>query len=182
MGLWDRIFRSESRKSELDAEIESHLALAAADKCGRGATTETARREAEREFGNAALVKDVTRRMWGWIWLESLQQDVKNAFRLLRRSRGFSVTVIATLAIGISAATAMFTVVDEVLLRPLPYPHPERLVTIDEASVHGRRDLFHGAAYLDVQQWQQQNRRSNRLHTTTAARLIFWRAAADRCK
>src|ERR1700721_2243031 len=135
MGFWKRIFRIEHAKSDLEAEIESHLALAAADKRDRGASAEGARTEAEREFGNAALVKDVVRRMWGWVWLESLQQDVKSALRQLRRSPGFSTTVIATLAFGIAAATAMFTVVDDVLLRPLPYPHAERLPAIDEAGI-----------------------------------------------
>ena len=72
MGLWSRIFRPERAKSDLAAEIEAHLALAAADKRDRGADPETARREAEREFGNAALVKDAVRRMWGWVWLDSL--------------------------------------------------------------------------------------------------------------
>jgi predicted permease len=158
MPLWSRIFRPERAKSELDAEIESHLALAAADKCGRDTAPEAARRAAEREFGNAALVKDVVRRMWGWVWLESLQQDIKCALRQLRRSRGFSTAVIATLAFGIAAATAMFTVVDQVLLRPLPYPRPDRLVTVDEAGIHGKPDLNHGAAYLDLRAWQQQNK------------------------
>src|SRR5271156_4831702 len=126
MGFWKRIFRTEYAKSDLDAEIESHLALAAAEKRDRGATQEAARKEAEREFGNAALVKDVVRRMWGWVWLESLQQDIKSGLRQMRRSPEFSTTVIATLAFGIAAATAMFTVVDDVLLRPLPYQHAEQ--------------------------------------------------------
>jgi hypothetical protein len=158
MPLWSRIFRPERAKSELDAEIESHLALATADKRDRGLTPEAARGAAEREFGNAALVKDVVRRMWGWVWLESLQQDIKCALRQLRRSRGFSIAVIATLAFGIAAATAMFTVVDQVLLRPLPYPRPDRLVTVDEAGIHGKPDLNRGAAYLDLRAWQQQNK------------------------
>ena len=158
MGFWKRIFRIERAKSDLDAEIESHLALAAADKRDRGATPEAARKEAEREFGNAALVKDVVRSMWGWVWLESLLQDIKSALRQLRRSPGFSTTVIATLAFGIAAATAMFTVVDDVLLRPLPYPHAEQLVTIDEAGIHGSPALNRGAAYLDLSSWQEQNK------------------------
>jgi predicted permease len=158
MPLWSRIFRPERAKSELDAEIESHLALATADKRDRGLTPEAARGAAEREFGNAALVKDVVRRMWGWVWLESLQQDIKCALRQLRRSRRFSTAVIATLAFGIAAATAMFTVVDQVLLRPLPYPRPDRLVTVDEAGIHGKPDLNRGAAYLDLRAWQQQNK------------------------
>jgi len=158
MGFWKRIFRFERAKSDLDAEIESHLALAAADKRDRGATPEAARTVAEREFGNAALVKDTVRSMWGWVWLESLQQDIKSALRQLRRSPGFSFTVIATLAFGIAAATAMFTVVDDVLLRPLPYSHPEQLVAIDEAGIHGTPDLNRGAAYLDLRSWQEQSK------------------------
>lgn len=158
MGFWKRIFRSEDAKSDLDAEIASHLALAAADKRDRGATPEAARTEAEREFGNAVLVKDVVCSMWGWGWLESLQQDLKSALRQLRRSPGFSTTVIATLAFGIAAATAMFTVVDDVLLRPLPYSHPEQLVTIGEAGIHGTPALNRGAAYLALSSWQQQNK------------------------
>src|ERR1700751_1854765 len=133
MSFWKRILRPERAKSDLEEEIEAHLSLAAADKRDRGATAEAARREAERDFGNQALVKDVVRRMWGWIWLESLQRDTMRALRQLRRSPGFSITVIATLAFGIGAATAMFTVVDHVLLKPLPYDHPERLVTVEEA-------------------------------------------------
>lgn len=158
MGLWSRIFRPERAKSDLDAEIEAHLALAAADKRDRGADPETARREAEREFGNTALVKDVVRRMWGWVWLDSLQRDLTSALRQLRRTPRFSITIIATLAFGIGAATAMFTVVDQNLFRPLPFAHPERLVTIDEAGIHGKPGLNRGVAYLDVQAWQQQNK------------------------
>src|ERR1700722_18096070 len=99
MNFWSRMLRPDRAKSDLDEEIESHLALAAADKRERGASAETARQEAEREFGNQALVKDVVRRMWGWVWLESLYRDTTYALRQLRRAPGFSVTVIATLAL-----------------------------------------------------------------------------------
>jgi predicted permease len=169
MNFWSRILRPDRAKSDLDEEIESHLALAAADKRDRGATEETARREAERDFGNQALVKDVVRRMWGWVWLESLQRDTMYALRQLRRSPGFSITVITTLAFGIGAATAMFAVVDHVLLKPLPYPQPERLVTVEEASVHGPRDIVaHGAAYLDLRAWQERNRTFKQIAYSTA--------------
>ena len=85
MNFWSRILRPDRAKSDLDEEIESHLALAAADNRDRGAAEETARREAERDFGNQALVKDVVRRMWGWVWLESLQRDTMYALRQLRQ-------------------------------------------------------------------------------------------------
>ena len=169
MNFWSRILRPDRAKSDLDEEIESHLALAAADNRDRGAAEETARREAERDFGNQALIKDVVRRMWGWVWLESLQRDTMYALRQLRRSPGFSITVIATLAFGIGAATAMFAVVDHVLLKPLPYPQPERLVTVEEASIHGPRDIVaHGAAYLDLKAWQERNRTFNQIAYFTA--------------
>jgi predicted permease len=159
MGFWSRIFRPERAKTDLDDEIKSHLALAASDKRERGANAEAARQQAEFEFGNQALVKDVVREMWGGGWLESLERDAMYALLQLRRSPGFSITVIATLAFGIGAATAMFAVVDHVLLRPLPYPHPERLVTVEEASIHGARDIVaHGAPYLDLRNWQEQNK------------------------
>src|ERR1700761_926115 len=86
MSLWTRFFRPERAKDDLDAEIESHLALAAAEKRERGATAEQAKRDAEQEFGNQALVKDVARSMWGWAWLEALERDVIYALRQLRRS------------------------------------------------------------------------------------------------
>jgi predicted permease len=158
MRFLSRILRPERAKTDLEAEIQSHLAMAAADKRERGASAEAAQQEAERDFGNQALVKDVTRRMWGWGWLESLTQDTAYALRQLRRSRGFSLTVIGTLALGIGAATAMFAVVDRALLWPLPYHRPDRLVTIDEAYLHGQADQNRGAAYLDLRVWQQENK------------------------
>ena len=157
MLLWSRIFRSERAKSDLDAEIAAHLALAAADKSDRGADPATARYEAEKEFGNIALIKDVARAMWGWLWLDALRQDAAGALRQLRRTPRFSITVIATLAFGIAAATAMFTVLDQVLLKPLPYAHPERLVVVDEADIHGKTGTFQGAPYLDLRTWQRDN-------------------------
>ena len=107
MNIWQRLFRSDDRKSDLDAEIEAHLAMAAADRRARGTDSEHAEAEARREFGNIALVKDVTREVWGWTWLERIQQDLKYAWRQLRKAPGFAVAVIGTLAIGIAATTAM---------------------------------------------------------------------------
>jgi predicted permease len=169
MRLWNRFLRPERAREDLDEEIEAHLALAAAEKREQGANAEEARREAEREFGNQALVKDVVRRMWGWVWLESLQRDLLFALRQLRRSPAFSVTVIATLAFGISAATGMFTVVDRTLLRPLPYPHPSELVVIHSASLHGPKlYVSHGASYYDLRFWQE--------HATSLQQIAYYAA------
>jgi predicted permease len=153
MSAWRRLFRSEDRKSDLDEEIEAHLALAAADRCERGAEPRQAETEARREFGNVALVKEVTREAWGGVWLERLQQDLKYALRQLRRSPGFAASVIGTLALGIAATAAMFTVVDHVLLRPLPYQHAGRLVEVYEG---GNGAAKSDPPYLDIASWREQ--------------------------
>ena len=161
MSGWRRWFsakakHSEAEKEDLDAEIEAHLAMAAADKRARGLDDAAAQEGARREFGNVALVKDVTREAWGWLWLERVQQDWRYALRQMRKSPGFAASVIGTLALGIGAATAMFTVVDHVMLRPLPYAQASRLVEIYESSGNGedRTD----PPYLDIAAWREQTK------------------------
>ncbi len=143
------------RKAELDAEIEAHKRMAVVDRVARGESEAEARVQVDREMGNVPLAKDVTSEMWGWVWLERLGQDVRYAFRQMRRSPGFAATVIGTLALGIGAAAAMFTVVDHVLLRPLPYNDAGRLVLLGE----GGRDTknFYYAPWADLSQWKAQS-------------------------
>ncbi|MGA7522617.1 MAG: ABC transporter permease [Acidobacteriaceae bacterium] len=155
MSLWRRIFGMDARKSELDDEMEAHRRMAMADRVARGEPEDAARAAVEREMGNGALAKDVTREAWGWVWVEWLLQDVRYAVRQMKRSRGFAATVIGTLALGIGAATAMFTVVDHVLLRQLPYKDAQQLVTMTE---HGRDPRFNnGVPWLDLAQWRAAN-------------------------
>jgi predicted permease len=151
-----KFFRAENQKSELDEEIAAHLAMAATDKRNRGADVATAEQEASREFGNTALIKDLTRNTWGWLWLERLQQDLKYALRQMRRSPTFAATVIETLALGIAATTAMFTVVDHMLLRPLPYRDAKDLVLLQEKgpSADYRMDV----PWPDIQEWMKLSR------------------------
>src|SRR6185437_1950813 len=148
-----RFLHPERRKSDLDDEIAAHLALAAADKREQGADAEAAQHEASREFGNIALVKDITREAWGWLWLERLLQDARYALRQMRKSPGFAAAVIGTLALGIAAATTMFTIVDQVLLQPLPLPHPSQIVTITEGAT--APNYGWGATYLDISAWRE---------------------------
>jgi len=158
MTLWRRCFggrANEATKLDLDAEIEAHLAMAAADARARGLNEDAARREAQREFGNTALVKDVTSETWGWMWLERVGQDLRYAVRQTRKSLGFAAAVIGTLALGIGAAAAMFTVVDRVMLRPLPYLQADRLVEIQEGS---KADADHPPTFLDIQEWRKWSR------------------------
>jgi predicted permease len=153
VSVW-RWFRSnsETNKRDLDAEIEAHVRMAAADARERGLDAAEAERQARREFGNEALVKDVTREAWGWLSLERLHQDFRYALRQMRKSWGFAAAVIGTLALGMGAATAMFTVIDRVLLRPLPYAQASRLVEVHEGM---KADVKIGPTFLDIQEWRK---------------------------
>lgn len=146
------------KQHELDAEIEAHVRMAVAERVARGEDEAVARREVEREMGNVALVKDIAREAWGWVWLERLLQDLRYAVRQLRKSPAFAVTVIATLALGIAAPAAMFTVVDRVMLRPLPYKDAGRLVYINDESQRSEHDYIAGAPYLDLAEWRRWSR------------------------
>src|ERR1039458_6807813 len=83
-----------------------------------------------REFGNVALVQDVTHNMWGWQKVERLAQDVRYALRQLRKAPGFTITAILTLALGIGANVAIFSLIYSAMLRSLPVSHPEELVSL----------------------------------------------------
>jgi hypothetical protein len=124
---WWRLTR---RKRDLDEEIEAHLRMAVRDRVERGETPLEARAAAAREFGNVPLVKDVTRETWGWEWLESAAQDLKYALRRLVKSPGFTIAAIATLALGIGANTAIFELLDAVLLQSLPVANPQELAEV----------------------------------------------------
>src|ERR1035438_9650256 len=135
-----RLFQFVRRKSDLAEEIESHLKMAIADRVARGESPADARTSAMRDFGNVPMIADVTRERWGWLRLELLGQDVRYALRQLRKSRGFTLTAVITLALGIGANTAIFTLVQGILLRSLPVSDPSRLYRIgdnDDCCVEG---------------------------------------------
>jgi predicted permease len=149
-----RFMKAFRRKADLSEELESHLRMAVADRVARGESPAEASRAAMREFGNVPLVQDVTRDLWGWVWLERITEDFRYAVRQIHRSPGFAAAVIGTLAVGIGAAAAMFTVVDHVLLHPVPYRDPERLVQIQETD--GKTGSW-GAPWLDIEEWMNQS-------------------------
>jgi putative ABC transport system permease protein len=121
---------SRQRDDDLRAEMQSHLDRATRDRIARGIPVDEARREALREFGNVAHAHEVTREQWGWTWLEQLGQDVRYGIRSLRKDPGFTAIAILSLALGIGANTAIFSLMDAVALRSLPVRHPEELVAI----------------------------------------------------
>src|SRR5208283_4903286 len=99
MSLWDWLFHRRQREEELDEEVQAHLRLAAQERMGQGETAEQARASAGREFGNVTLVKETTRDMWGWRWLETLLQDLRYGLRVLRKNPGFTMLVTGLLAL-----------------------------------------------------------------------------------
>jgi predicted permease len=132
MNFWNWLFHPAQREKELDEEIQAHLRMAAEERVAQGESAEQAQTSAAREFGNDVLVKEVTRDMWGWSWAEELIQDLHYGFRRLHQSPGFAVVCVLTLALGIGANTAIFTLVNAVMLKSLPVPDPEQLYRLGD--------------------------------------------------
>jgi predicted permease len=144
-------WRRHRREAELDEEIRGHLEMAAHDREVAGESPEEARYAARREFGNATLVREVTRGTWRGAWIEQLRDDLRYAWRGLRRSPGYALIVTLTLAIGIGANAAIISVIDTAFFRKLPVPAPERVVLISSGDVRdgGRRPAMGGSSFPD---------------------------------
>ena len=132
---WIRgIFSRRRLHSELQEEIEGHISERAAFLVSQGIEPEEAQRQARRTFGNASLATERSVEIWQFRWLESLWSDLRFAFHQLRKSPGYMLTAVLTLAIGIGANAAIFTVIDDAMLRSLPIQKPSELVSIGYRS------------------------------------------------
>jgi predicted permease len=151
------LFRRNAAGAALEDELRFHLDQQIAEYRAAGMTEVEARQAALRLFGNPCVVREHARATWSWQWLESVVRETRQSARRLARAPSFSLTAIVVLALGIGANVALFSVVNAVLLKPLPVAHPDRLVRIYEADSRDR-SLDNVVAGGDFARWQQEAR------------------------
>jgi predicted permease len=139
----------------LDRDFEEHIRRETEDNIDHGMNPEDARYAALRKFGNVTRIREDTRDIWSFAWLEQLAQDFRYAWRTLRRNPGFAATAILSLALGIGVNTAVFSVINMVLLQPLPYPDADRIVAFSDGITAAHPERFQpGVQSGDLAEWR----------------------------
>jgi putative ABC transport system permease protein len=151
------LFQRGKAGARLDEELHFHLEQQIAENIAAGMSAEEARFAALRAFGNPALLREQVRATWSWTWLELLMRDVRYGARTLWRTPGFAVIAILVMALGIGANVALFTIVRSVLLKPLPFQDPQRLVRLYEHSTDDKFPYNDSAGGVFAE-WKKQSR------------------------
>jgi putative ABC transport system permease protein len=142
------LFRRQQLDRELADELKFHVEMRTRENVAAGMSPEEARYAALRQFGNVGAVREETREMWRLAWLESIGQDARYGMRSFRRSPAFTVTALVAIALGIGSTTAVFSVVDRLLFRNLPYPDADRLVTWGVVAPIEQDEFMLGTPYV----------------------------------
>ena len=159
MGWWFKLrwfFARRRSQREFDIEVDAHIALLSERFAARGLRREEAIDAAHRQFGSIALLKETRNQMSAYIWFETLWQDLRYAIRSLAKNPAFAAVAILTLALGIGGNTAIYSVVNATILRPLPYPNPARLAVL-WGNVKRVRVERRGASFPDFRDWREQS-------------------------
>ena len=166
------IVRRRRLDRDLDDELAFHLAMREADYRTDGLSADAAREQARRQFGNVTHLKEQTRDMWTFPSLESFRQDIRYALRTLRKAPGFTFVAVFALAVGIGGNTAIFSLVDAIRSRALPYPDPDRLVQL-WGNVQRARVERRGASYPDYLDWRAQSKSFEDIAAVDAQWMTF---------
>ena len=171
--LWGRVraeLRDEPSDSEFQAEVEEHLKLLAERYRRQGMTPDDAMVAARRQFGNTTLLQEDRRAMQSILTIDAIRGDLAYAARTLRKNPGFATAAVITLALGIGANTAIFSICNAVLFKPLPYAEPDRIVTLWERMRNGKLSTVAPANFVD---WRSESRSFNGVAAVSSTSFIL---------